>query len=123
MEEQRRDTVKTGPHWVISVVALQLLVCAWGAYFAGRYMISQLDTSRFGKCEEVTEALARASYIANRSLPYYRAAVALEALALAASIWVLSSRFRLLDLGVVVASALSMVWHGLGWIICSSFAT
>src|SRR5437868_8348031 len=47
----------------LPLVALALVLVAWGASLAGRHRVGRLDLSGFGRCEDVHEALARDGYV------------------------------------------------------------
>jgi hypothetical protein len=109
---------------LLPLVALGLLLAAWGSSCLGGYAASQLDLSRFGRCEEVFEALARDGYVARFQLPFLTAAVLLDGLAVVA-LWAagMAGQFRVLGGLVAVLCVPTVLWHGLGWLVLAVFAT
>src|SRR4051812_6552645 len=71
--------------WVLPTAALVFLASGWAAYLYGQKVISELDLSRFGPCEDVCESLSRDHFVAGQHLPYVSASVVLTALATLAS--------------------------------------
>jgi hypothetical protein len=107
----------------LPLVALGLLLAAWVVYWVGQYRATQLDLSRFGRCEEVYEALARDGYVARFQVPYFAAAVLLDGLVFVSLLSaVVFGRFRLLGVLVAVLWLPTLAWHALACFVTSLFA-
>src|SRR4051812_39493329 len=96
----------------LPLVALALVLGAWGASLAGRHRVGQLDLSGFGRCEDVLEALQRDEYVARHALPYARAAVLLDGLAFLALFAAAAAGGQRLAVWIGVAA----VWLASAWV-------
>jgi hypothetical protein len=124
LDEPAANTVSIDSSGAVLGIGVMLLAFGWAVEFSGRHHTNQLDLSRFGKCEDVCESLARDSFVAKEIRPYWRAATCLDGLALLAVVWQLSGgRFRLLGVIVGIAGTASVAWHGLNWFWTSVFAS
>ncbi len=111
-------------NWMLPLLALGLVLAAWGAVFADEERVNQLDLSGWGTDLDIPERLAIDRYVARHYRPYIGAAVVLDGLASALLFWV-GRRGRLGMFGVVVGVVwlLSTGWHSLNWLVTSFFAT
>jgi hypothetical protein len=106
------------PKLVLPLLALALLLAAWGVSCLGQYRASQLDLSRFGPCEDVCEALGRDGYVAKFLLPYFTAAVLIDGLAvLGLCAAAAAGQFRVVGALVAVLCLPTIAWHGFGWLV------
>ena len=122
MDDTRETIVVPRPKPVFPLVALALVLAAWGVSCLGQYRADRLDLSRFGGCEDVCEALARDGYVAKLQLPYFMAAVLLDGLAVlpllaAAAI----GQVRWLGALVALLWLPTIAWHGLMCFVASLF--
>ena len=123
MDDAHDSRAARRPKPVLPLVALALLLVAWGASSFGQYRSSRLDLSRFGRCEDVCEALARDGYVAKFQLPYFTASVLLDGLAVSALVTAAAVRqFRLLGALIAVLCLLTVAWHLLGCFVNFVFA-
>ena len=112
-----------GPKPVLPLIALALLLAAWGASCLGQHLASRLDLSRFGPCEDVCESLARDGYVAKFELPYITAALLLDGLAVVALFSAGAvGRFGVYGLLVSILCLPTIAWHGLGRFVSHVFA-
>jgi len=112
-----------GSNRLLPLIALVLVLAAWGAVAAGRERVGRLDLSRWGTDLDIPERLAIDEYCSGYFLPYVRAAVVLDAAALGALCWAgVRCRFRGLGVLVAVIWLGSAGWHGLSWAVTSIFA-
>jgi hypothetical protein len=103
---------------MLPVIALGMLLAAWGAVCLGRYRADHLDLSRFGRCEEVFEALARDTYVLQFQFPYITTAVLFDGLAVAALFAARAARqFRVLGVLVAVLCVPTVACHALMWYV------
>lgn len=123
MAEAEPSPPAAGSNRLLPLIALGLILAAWGAVAAGRERVSRLDLSRWGTDLDIPERLAIDEYCSRHFLPYIRAAVLLDAVALGALFWAAArGRFRVLSVLVAVLWFASVGWHGLSWIVTSFFA-
>jgi hypothetical protein len=116
-------TTTRRPRPLLLLIALGLLLVAWGIWYAGRQRASRIDLSLFGPCEDVCDALTRDGYIASIQLPYYRAAFLLDVAALVTLLAAgILGQFRTVGILVVLMWGPTITWHALSLFVCSVFS-
>jgi hypothetical protein len=110
------------PKPVLPLISLTLLFVAWGFIAAGRYRVSQLDLTRFGRDQDIFEAMNRDAYIGGVLWPYFTIACLLDLLAVillfkASEV----GQYRPVGIRVTVLCVPSVAWQGVVWLVYTMF--
>ena len=121
--DYRHGFVKESRH-ATTIVAIAVLLLAWGVSTIGQIRVSRLDWTGYDPDPDISQSLKNDARRANAFLPFGILAVALDAVAAGYAVFGMIRRRNVFLNGILLVLCLAcLAWHGFTCLVVTVFST